>query len=106
MAKSRYHAAIGFAGTSGEQSAEAGPAAMKKKRHPLAVPYTPGDLFAVQVVPGAWGYVRMRGGMGIEIPFVYTTTPGVRSLCRVTKNDPYVLLCDPCHAKVAAAGDA
>jgi hypothetical protein len=25
------------------------------------------------------------------------------TLCRVTRYDPYVLLCDPCHAKVAAA---
>lgn len=25
------------------------------------------------------------------------------TLCRVTKNDPHVLLCDRCHARVAAA---
>jgi hypothetical protein len=43
----------------------------------MRVPYTEGDLFAVQIAPDVWGYCRMRVGMGIEIPFIYTTSPGL-----------------------------
>jgi hypothetical protein len=50
---------------------------LKKKRHPLGVPYNWGDLCAVQIAPDVWGYCRMRVGMGIEIPFIYTTSPGL-----------------------------
>src|SRR5881394_216626 len=50
---------------------------LKKKRHPMGVPYTYGDLFAVQIAPDVWGYCRMRVGMGIEIPFIYTSGPGL-----------------------------
>lgn len=50
---------------------------MKKKRHPMQPPYNSGDLFAVQITPDAWGYCRMWRGMGIEIPPVYTRTPGI-----------------------------
>jgi hypothetical protein len=50
---------------------------LKKKQHPISVPYTEGDLFAVQIAPNVWGYCRMRVGMGIEIPLIYTTCPGL-----------------------------
>ena len=50
---------------------------LKKKRHPMGVPHTEGDLFAVQIEPEAWGYCRMRVGMGVEIPSVYTIGPGL-----------------------------
>jgi len=50
---------------------------LKKKRHPMGVPYNEGDLFAIQIKPNIWGYCRMRVGMGIEIPFIYTTEPGL-----------------------------
>jgi hypothetical protein len=50
---------------------------MKKKRHVMQPPYTSGDLFAVQITKNAWGYCRMRRGMGVEIPALFTCNPGV-----------------------------
>lgn len=43
----------------------------------MGVPYAHGDLFAIQIAPDVWGYCRMRVGMGIEIPFIWTSNPGL-----------------------------
>lgn len=51
-----------------------------------------------QIEKGAWDHEHCDS-CGTNIPAM--------TLCWVTKFDPYVLLCDACHAKVAAAvGDA
>jgi len=40
-------------------------------------PYTNGDLFAVQIASDAWGYCRMRNGMGLDVLGIFSRVLGM-----------------------------
>jgi hypothetical protein len=50
---------------------------MRKKRHLMQLPRTPGDVFAVEFRPFTWGHCRVIDASGIEVLAIFTKEAGM-----------------------------